>query len=298
MNCTEAQARLSAYFDRELPTDARQAMAEHLGHCSECAAQLTGFQRLSSMTADLSAPEPPDMWADLEQQLDTETADQKGASLVSSHSRDGDDLSSASPKRGWRSLWMTWPNVATQLAALVLLAIGVGYLVVRNWPHHTHGEETTVSLEAYLDAFQKDPSKAQDLLLTSYAAQQIDPGVTTSELPYRPAVDDLPPEYTLHAAYFIEMPCCKCVQAVCHRSDGSVLSIFEHEKEQAFGYGQCTCTDMQCDGKSMCMIARDERLAAARWEKDGRYITVIGARDIDEIELLMSHMSGSPPVGS
>ena len=82
------------------------------------------------------------------------------------------------------------------------------------------------------------------------------------------------------------------------RPDGSALSIFEHEKEQAFGYGQCTCTDMQCDGKSMCMIAKDKRLAAARWEKDGRYITVIGARDVDEIALLMSHMSGSAPVDS
>lgn len=298
MNCSEVQQRLSAYFDRELPTDVHQALAEHLDQCSECAAQLAGFQRLSSMAGNLTAPEPPDMWAELERQLDAGIGPQEKPSLAPSLPSESAYSPPASPKRGRWSSRMTWLNLVPQVAALVLLAIGVGYLVVRNWPHHMHGGEMTVSLESYLDTFQQDPLKAQQVLLASYASQQIDPAGEITQLPYRPAVSDLPPDYTLRSAYLVDMPCCKCVQAVFQRSDGTALSIFEHDKEQAFGYGKCTCTDMQCDGKAMCMIAKDERLAAARWEKDGRYITVIGARDVDEIALLMSHMSGSVPVDS
>ena len=71
MDCPEVKELLSAYYDDELTSGQRTAVAEHLACCDECAHELEGFRRLSALAERLAQPEPPArIWQQLEAQLD------------------------------------------------------------------------------------------------------------------------------------------------------------------------------------------------------------------------------------
>lgn len=297
MNCTTVQERLSSYLDNELPADAREATARHLNGCSTCESQRRAFQRLSTWVKELPQPEAPNVWAELERRLDAAIGEEHRMSPPAPWSgkriASYDGGSSPAPPRRHG----VGARAALQVAALVLLAVGVGYLVATNWLQHQHEKHMAAGFEHYLKAFQQDPQEAQQVLLASYPGRRIDPARATIGASYRPAVADLPAGYALDATYLIEMPCCQCVQTICKRADGSTLAIFEHEKRQTIRLGGDTCTTVQCNGKAIDVASMGEQVAAS-WVGNGRRITVFGARDVDEIAHLMSHIGRTTSGGS
>jgi len=299
MNCAEIQQRLSSYFDGELPAEIHEAVRAHLERCAGCSDALVAFARLSSMARDLPTPEPPDLWPELERQLDAEVARGPEVAPAVEPAARAAPAGATAPKRRGRPwfAWQTWAGSPLRSALLVLVAVGIGYWLVHGLTGAWHHHRMATNLEEYIQTFQEDPQRAQAVLTATFPVRKIDPATAISKLPYRPAIADLPPEYSVHAVYMVEMPCCQCLQAICQRSDGTVLTIFEHEEKQALGFGKCMCTETDCDGQSVCMCmtasGNGKRLAAARWEKSGRYITVVGVRDVQEIAKLMSYMGDS-----
>jgi hypothetical protein len=283
MNCTQVQEQLSDYFDGELPPKGHRAVAEHLQRCSRCAAELAAFGELSSMAKQLTQPEMPELWTALEQQLDAESGMAPRTAPAS------DPL--CATERGTR------PNGnrlrrhrrLLGLAALLLIGVGIGSLAIHEAHRRGREREMAAKFHQYLDAFDQDPERAHQILLASYPARQVDPNEPARELRHRPAVSKLPPGYRLQTTYLVDMPCCQCVHALCRRADGSLLAVIEHDASQAVSYGNRPCHNAQCNGRETCFAQLNDRLAAT-WEADGHFITVIGARDADEVSLLMSHL--------
>ena len=90
------------------------------------------------------------------------------------------------------------------------------------------------------------------------------------------------------------MPCCTCVQTICRRDDGQVLAIFEHDKEQPVWFGDRPCVETQCSG-CPCSIIQADRALVASWKPNKRRLTIVGARDLEEIAHLVGHLQeGSP----
>lgn len=64
MNCERAFELLSVFYDQETKPDLRNAVRDHLEHCSDCTRQLGRFAELSKWAADLQQPEVPvGMWS-------------------------------------------------------------------------------------------------------------------------------------------------------------------------------------------------------------------------------------------
>jgi hypothetical protein len=260
MNCSEVQERLSAYYDGELADEIRSNLDEHLGGCSECARELAVFEKLSTMAGALSTPLPPQqMWSRLEQQIDQQQIDQQQIAKPVGRSR---SRSSFVPR-------------LFALAAIVLVAVGIGYLTYPSWFTHGQHDQFAVEFRHYLDTFRDDPDAAQQMLLAKYANQLVGPDQAMKQIGYRPAVaDGLPAGYTLESTHVMRMPCCTCVQSICKRSDGSTLAIFEHDDE--------SCREKHC-----CLVELDDQIAAS-WKRGVRHITLIGVRDVAEVSQMVA----------
>lgn len=277
MHCAEVREQLSAYYDAELSADARRAVDEHLATCAGCASELDGFRELSALAQNLPEPTPPaGDWAALEQQLHAENA--------------------AAPSRAAANSWFARPRVGLAAAALaVVLLLVAGWVIQSAWlGEHDH---RAVDFAAYLDAFRESPDQAQELLLTRYQGRALGLDAAAKELGYVPAVSNgLPSDYRLDSVYVWDMPCCKCVQCLCKRSDGATVAIFEHDEEQPAWFGDRRSVDVRCNGKPCTIFGGDKQMAAS-WRQGRRHLTVIGLRDVDDITALVSQLDGStdPP---
>jgi hypothetical protein len=170
------------------------------------------------------------------------------------------------------------------MAASVLIAVAIGWLTFG--PRFGHGEHHEFAAEFghYLDEFRRDPDAAQQFLLAKYEGQAVTPDQAVRQVGYRPAiVDGVPDGYTVESTYVMTMPCCKCVQTVCRRSDGSMITVFEHDDEAPEWFGDRPTTAAQCSGKACSLVDIDDRIAAS-WQRGKRHITVIGVRDVAEVE--------------
>jgi anti-sigma factor RsiW len=109
MNCQKVQSLLSAYHDGELSTEQRPAVAEHIGGCSNCSAELAVFECISSMSKGLADPQPPEgIWTGIEATLDAGSVKTPIVRLPGHQSRDA---------KKWRPGFLV-------TAALVLMAAG------------------------------------------------------------------------------------------------------------------------------------------------------------------------------
>ena len=145
MNCAQVQALLSAYYDDELPNETRLSVADHLEMCAECSGEQAGFEGLSKMADRLDCPRAPENdWSRLERSLDAESA--------------------ISATRGNRR-WPLSTRRFLAMAATILVAMGIGWTGYRMLsPRHAHA----AVFGHYLEQFQEDPDKAQDMLLAKY----------------------------------------------------------------------------------------------------------------------------------
>lgn len=261
---------LSAYFDGELSAEKRPQVAKHLATCRECSRELEEFRGLSVMAEGLTHPEPPaQIWQALEKQLSVEV-----------------DLKS---KRRLRLFdWTRRPVARLLLATAAVALVAVGWSGYKSWVDVRDHQQFTAVFGQYLDEFQRDPQAAQQVLLTNYRGQLMDAEQAVQSVGYRPVVaDGLPDGYSAESTYVMKMPCCTCVQCNCRRSDGTMFAIFEHDGKEPEWFGDRPENESICGGKNCTLVGLDDHFAAS-WKVGKRYLTVIGARDTEEVAQLVA----------
>jgi hypothetical protein len=281
MNCLEVKELLSAYYDDELSSDKRTALAEHLAGCDDCTHQLRGFRRLSAMANRLTHPEPPtQLWHQIEDQLDLEHA--------------------ADPELSGFFAWMGWtryPAVRFGLATAAAILIAVVWFGYRTSLEHGGDHQMAAVFGEYLEEFRRDPDAAQQILLANYESQIVDAEQAVQTVRYRPAVaGGMPAGYSVESTYVMKMPCCKCVQCICKRRDGTTIAIFEHDDEEPDWFGDRPTTKAICNGTRCRLVELDDRIAAS-WKRGKRYITVIGVRDTAEVDQLVAWFDDRRQIG-
>ena len=271
MNCSDTRDLLSAFYDNELSVERRADVSAHLATCADCARTIASFNGLSAMAAALSHPDPPsDMWASLQQQLDREPETRP------------------IPAEHWtrRSVLQL-----AAIAALLLVAISLGTSAYHAWFGHGHHDDLAANFSRYLDLFQTDPAAAQHALFDQYGGARVDLDQAERELRYRPVVaNGLPDDYTMKTVYVLDMPCCKCVQCVCQRSDGTTITIFEHDDEQPVWFGNRPTSKTRCGGRD-CSVVQVNGQIAVSWKLGKRSLTIVGAEDIEEATRFVEHLS-------
>ena len=273
MTCFQIQELLSAYYDGELSSDIRADVAAHVHGCAECSGRVTAFAQLSAAARDLPPPSPPpEIWNRLERELDAGSGARPAAS---------------------QRMWALSSRRFVAIAASLLVAVGAGWFALTWHQHHQHSQ-MAANLGRYLETFQRNPAEAQQLLLASFEGEAVTVAEAARVAGYRPVVaGGLPESYSLDSVYVLNMPCCTCVQTLCKRKDGSTLVIIEHGTDQPVRFGGCPCVSAECGGKQCDVVQGDSQLAAT-WSHQGRRISVIGARGMEEVSALMKWLEHSP----
>jgi hypothetical protein len=273
MDCLAARQFLSAFHDGELAPELRAAVAEHLATCDECARRLLELRQLSEAAAKLGSPGvPADLWTKIEQRL---------AAQAASADRP------IARRRGRRSAWG-----ALAASVFVLASAGVAWYWLSE-SEHTH---VAVNFGQYLDQFDRDPAAAQQVLLTQYQGRAVNYDEAATEVRYRPATpEQLPRGLSREKMYLLRMPCCTCVQAV-YRRDGEMLAIFEHVDDQPIWFGKRPMIRTRSSGVATSLVQCDECLAAS-WKHNDRYLTVVGARDLEQIAELVGFLDSPQAEG-
>jgi hypothetical protein len=287
MNCAEVRAQLSAYHDGELAPVVHNAIAEHLKGCSECAAVLADFRKLSDLSDQLTHPTPPDQWAVIDKELAATSRSQTAIADVVPFSRKG-----PRPLRQTRSSFRSLRG----LAAAVLLAVGLGAGAYFGgfWVGNRHDDHLAVNFDAFLNQFEQHPQAAQQILMANYSGRKVDMSTAARLVGFQPAVARrLPPNYSVEAVYVLNMPCCKCPQVICRRDGAGAVAVFEHDVDQPVWFGDRPSIQTHCSGRPTQIIEVDHDLLAATWPSNNRHLTVIGARDVEEVALMVAHFEGA-----
>lgn len=266
MQCREVVELLSAYYDGELPPDKAAAVEDHVAVCTDCAAELETLHRLSDLMMKLDEPSAPrNVWPRIAAQLN-----------------------SSPPPIAPTAVTSQRPFRKTLLAMVALLLVGLAWAAYKQRLAHDH-QHLAVNFGHFLDAFELAPNEAQQELVKHYSGQPIEIPAAIRELKYRPVVaDGLPDDYEPTQAYLLKMPCCRCLEACYHRKDGGMLCVFEHDTDQPVWFGNRPTSSKVCSGKPTRVVQVDGCLAAT-WQQERRHITVIGAKDIEEVTRLVAH---------
>ena len=267
MQCREVVELLSAYYDGELPSDKAAAVADHVAVCASCAAELETLHNLSDLTMKLDQPSPPrHVWPRIAAQLNTNPSPVTPTAMLAQR---------ASRKR-----------LVAAVAALLL--VGLSWIAYTQWHAHEH-HHRWVNFGHFLDTFEQAPDEAQRDLVKDYSGVPVEIPDAIRELRYRPVVaDGLPADYEPTQAYLLKMPCCRCLEACYRRKNGGMLCVFEHDDDQPVWFGDRPTSSKVCSGKPTRLVQVDGCLAAT-WQQERRHITVIGAKDVDEVTRLVAH---------
>ncbi len=277
MNCSEVQERLSAYHDGELSPDLAAEVAAHLADCSSCAAELVSFSELSHMSRRLTDPPVPTrMWEELETKIR------------------GEEEHTAILARFVRN---RAPGRLFAIAATILIAAGIGVVAYQAWfagvGHDHRHDHIAEDFARFLDGFENRPDDAQQILLVNYEGRPATMQEATAVLGYEPVVaKGLPAGCTLQKVYLLKMPCCTCAQVVCRNKDGRSVAIFEHDSDQPVWFGDRPTVNCLCHDVPTSVIQVGDKLAAT-WKEGQRYITIIGANDLEEVTDFVAYFSGS-----
>lgn len=288
MNCSDVSDRLSAVYDGELSGTERDAVAEHLSVCKQCASEFSNFESLSRAIRESPLPPvPASVWTGI-------------AAQMSPGATSGPVLGPAGQVAHTRPATQVWFRVLA-LAASILLVLGTGFWFSQHSGNahlgHQHDGEFAVAMDMYLQALEDDPEGAEQFLLQKYHGEPVDPEGAVRLVGYRPAVaQGLPEGYSLTSTSVLEMPCCTCVKAVCKRQDGSTLVLFEHDDEQTAWFGQRPSNMAMCGDTECCLVSLDSSLAAT-WKRGSRSVTAVGVRDQAEVSKFVSWLDSKTGKG-
>jgi len=275
MNCIEIQEHLSPYADGEL-NGSRAEIAEHLQTCADCTAALARIRSLATLARELPDPVAPKMWSEIQRVLER-MADPRPERI-------------ALPKRlstvaGWMKgpTWH-WTVGLAAVAASLLIGFFTWPLLHSEMAH----DRMAVNLSQFVTQFSSDPEAAEHELQSHYASQAIRPADAIRLVNYRPAAPEQLADGVLRKQmYLVEMPCCKCVQSIYRRSDGSSIAVFEHASDDPASLGDHPTIHANCSGKDVCLVQCNGQLAAT-WKDKDRYVTLVGAKDLEEAGRLIA----------
>ena len=176
-----------------------------------------------------------------------------------------------------------------KLVAMVgLFLVGLSWIAYTQWHAREH-HHVLVNFAHFLDTFVQAHDEAQRDLVKNYSGVPVEVPDSIRELKYRPVVaDGLPDEYEPAQAYLLKMPCCRCLEACYRRKNGGMLCVFEHKDDQPMWFGDRDTSSNVISGKPTRIVQVDGCLAAT-WQQQRRHITVIGAKDVDEVTRLIAH---------
>ncbi|KAA5539749.1 hypothetical protein FYK55_23415 [Roseiconus nitratireducens] len=289
--CQSVQDQLSAYLDGELGTAERHQIEEHLSQCPACDAEWQSFRQLGQLFRESVPAETPPPWESVESRM----------------------LPRRLPAGPW--WWSTTTAAAAAIAALLLVAVGFWASAPKNQRDRIaqpseagQDEETSMAgmamnaehmlefqrtMNDYVAKLSSDPDQAERFLLTKYDGQAVSPDQAEALVGYQPLISrGLPGGYELASSSVVEMPCCTCFKAVCRRSDGSTLVLFEHDDDAAGWFGDRNRSMATCGDKDCCLIELDSNIAAT-WKEGSRSITAVGARDQGEVTMLVNALKRS-----
>jgi hypothetical protein len=271
VNCSEIQERLSEYHDSELPPEEAAQFAAHVADCSSCAEELASFEQLSGLSRRLTDPPvPAQLWDELRSKLDASSETRTVTSRIF-------------------PAYVFTRRLA--LAASMLVVVGIGILTYFN--SSSQHDHLAMNFAHYLEEFDESPDNAQQILLAKYDGRPITLEEATNVLGYEPlAAKGLPPGCSLDNAYLLNMPCCTCAQVVCKNEAGQSIAIFEHDIDQPVWFGDNPSVECICHDIPTSIVQVGDRLAAT-WKEGQRYVTVIGAMDLDEVTDFVAHLSAN-----
>lgn len=270
MDCKRTNRLLSNYFDRELSRDQRIEVEVHIKDCVECLRHLAFFAELSEAIRKLTAPEIPRemLWQRITAELDETQQYPDRASPPNGR---------PNQKHRWR-----WSLLLT--AAVVLVAFGLSWGALAPKGHHE-------PLQSYASLLGKSPKIAQQRLAEQYSGQSVSPDEAVQLVGYRPRHVEPPPAgFTCDKLVVLDMPCCKCVQAVLQRSDNSHLAVFEHKSTMDDWFADEPSIHIECEG-TMCRVTQLDGQLVASWRIGSRVMTVVGVRNTDELVKLVAALS-------
>lgn len=182
-------------------------------------------------------------------------------------------------------------------AAVVVVAASTAAIVWLEQTEYGHGH-VAATFGRYLDEFERNPDAAQQVLMSNYEGRAVSYDEAATKVRYQPGTPErLPNGLARRTIYLLRMPCCTCVQAVYERKDGGKLAVFEHEDDQPVWFGTRPTIHTRCNGMPTSLVQVDDRLAAS-WKHRGRFVTVVGARDVEQVAQLKAFLDGqqSPSV--
>jgi len=273
MNCESARAQLSAYLDQEMEPDAAADVRAHLARCPSCADRLAEFTELSVLASDIRDPKvPQQVWTAIE------------ASLA------GRDQSSSINSK--KPLFRKPSKVA--LAATVLVGASLalaGYWTWRSLDPHVQMAQL---FNQYLDEFRDHPQQAQEVLRGRYAGRLLNLQAGNAGPFVSNAPQELPAGFARVETYALDMPCCKCTQTIYRNSAGDTLALFEHSDDQRAWFGDRPVIEAQCHGQRTSLVQLNKQLAAS-WKSGRRNLTIIGARDVEQVSELIAYLDAHRP---
>lgn len=271
MNCSTAQQHLSAFHDAELSPELDAALCGHIRDCAGCARSLKDIEELSRIAKELPTPVPdPGLWSTIEKTLQSESQHETSSGVLQAIVR----------KRS---------QAVLAVAATLLVGVSLG---ITFWRLPSSGHvHVGINFGRYLDSLDHDPDKAEQVLLSSYDGEAVSLGEATRRLRYQPvAPPALPDGKVREAIYLLKMPCCTCAQAVYRGAQGETVSIFEHADDQPIWFGDRPAIQAHCSGTPTHLVQVGDCLAAS-WQSQGRTVTVVGLRDVEQVSRLIALLS-------
>lgn len=307
-DCAEIQDVLSAYFDQELADAGSTAQSQpdslsgsgptkngndqttprptveevelHLKDCPDCRRTLEEFKAIQGLVRGLPDPLVPDsLWPRISA---AEKSDRSTVNLAST--QDG------SLRKDNNKPWKPAPAFVWATAAAILILAGwIGFRFLHTEHDHREMQEAIGQLIANIDS-----SKAESMLRNRFGGRLVNAEEAFQLVGYTPlpVESGLPESYSVRNIQVLEMPCCRCTQTVCERSDGSRLFVFEHVSPETGWFENRTPRMETCCGNA-CSIVEFNHSLAVTWKKGKRYVTLVGVRSREELDLLVARFDRS-----
>jgi hypothetical protein len=158
-------------------------------------------------------------------------------------------------------------------------------------------QHTGPTLDQFARLLNRDPAAAQPTLLAAYHGKPVSADQAAQELGYMPvSLRRNPDGYRLHSAYLLDMPCCRCMQALYERGDGQIVAVFEKSPDQPLAFGDCPTICTRCNGQACQLTQLDGRLVVSCQVAD-RQLAIVGAENMDEAHTLLTWLHENSRLG-